>query len=114
MNPEQKPLLTSATITGGVSAVITLGVAFGLEVTAEQTAAILGVVGIVAPFAVWWFSTNKVTANSRVVEKVVGNNVVVAGEANELPTGMVIRSLDAPEGGPLAAPNDGTLPGVAP
>ena len=108
MNSEQKPLLTSATITGGVAAVITLAVAFGLDVTAEQTAAILGVVGIVAPFAVWRFSTDKVTANVRVVEKVTSNNVVVAGEATELPPGLVIRSLgEPPKNGPLAAPDTG-------
>lgn len=105
MNPQQKPLLTSATITGGVAAVITLAVAFGLDVTAEQTAAILGVVGIAAPFAVWRFATDKVTANVNVVERVTLDNVVIAGEANELPTGLVIRNLEAPAGGPLAAPD---------
>lgn len=107
MNPQQKPLLTSATITGGVAAVITLAVAFGLDVTAEQTAAILGVVGIVAPFAVWRFATDKVTANVNVVERVTLDNVVIAGEANELPTGLVIRNLGAPVSGPLAAPDGG-------
>lgn len=107
MNAEQKPLLTSATITGGVAAVITLAVAFGLDVTAEQTAAILGVVGIAAPFAVWRFSTDKVTANVNVVERVTRDNVVIAGEANELPTGLVIRNLEPPVSGPLPAPDSG-------
>ena len=69
---------------------------------------LLGVVGIVAPFAVWRFATDKVTANANVVEKVTGDNVVVAGEANELPTGLVIRNLERPVNGPLAPPNPGT------
>lgn len=107
----EKPLLTSATITGGVAAVITLAVAFGLEVTAEQTAAILGVVGIAAPFVVWRAATNQVTANAKVVEKVTDGNLVVAGAANEIPTGEVIRTLGTPSEG-SGDPGPGNHPGV--
>ena len=110
MSAQDRPLLTTASITGGVAAVITLLVAFGLNITSEQTAAILGVVGVVAPFVVWRLVTDKETANSRVVEEVVGGDVVIAGPANELPTGLVIRTLETASEGPGKA-GPGNYPG---
>lgn len=53
MGTKSEPILTVATITGAVSAVIALMVAFGVEFNEQQTAAIMGVVGVIAPFIVW-------------------------------------------------------------
>lgn len=57
----REPLLTIGTITAGVTAVIALLVAYGINVTQEQQVAILGVVAFVAPFIVVYFSRPKVT-----------------------------------------------------
>lgn len=51
MNKE--PIFTVATITGAISAIIALLVAFGIEFNEQQTTAIMGVVGVIAPFVVW-------------------------------------------------------------
>jgi hypothetical protein len=48
----REPLVTVASITAVVSAVLALVVAFGLDLTADQQAAILGAVAAVAPIAV--------------------------------------------------------------
>lgn len=44
-----EPVLTTASITSAVSAVIALLVAFGVDLTEAQTTAILGVVAVAAP-----------------------------------------------------------------
>lgn len=46
------PLIEAATITALAGAVIALLVSFGVPVTDQQTAAIMSIVAIVAPFAV--------------------------------------------------------------
>ena len=88
------PLWTSAGITAAATAVLALLTAFGLNLTTEQTAAILGVVGVVAPLIVAWASNSRVTANTEVLEARVGG-IVVAGLANErVPAGDPVRFLD--------------------
>lgn len=47
-----EPLVTVGSITAGVTALLGLVVAFGLPISAEQQAAILGVVAVVAPLVV--------------------------------------------------------------
>jgi hypothetical protein len=47
-----EPLITVGAITAGVTAVLALLVAFGLSLSADQQAAILGVVAVVAPLVV--------------------------------------------------------------
>jgi hypothetical protein len=61
MITETKPVLTSTTIVAIVTAVIALLVAFGFELTNEQTAAILGLFGVLAPIAVGIYSSRKTT-----------------------------------------------------
>lgn len=61
MNTETKPVLTSTTIVAFVTAVIALFVAFGVELSNEQTAAILGLIGVVAPIVVGVYSSQKTT-----------------------------------------------------
>lgn len=49
---DKEPIVTVAAITGIVSALLALLVAFGLQLSEEQTTAIMGVVGVTAPFVV--------------------------------------------------------------
>lgn len=93
---KNEPLITVASITAGVTALLGLLVAFGVPVTPDQQVAILGVVAVVAPVAVALIGRNLVTPNGSVVERVDSEGTVKAGEANELPTDMVIRELGDP------------------
>ena len=84
------PVTIGAAITGAVTAVLALLVAFGVTLTDEQQAAILGFVSAALILASllwqrWGIGKNKV------VESTPDGKTVVAGEANELPTGEVIR-----------------------
>ena len=99
-----EPLVTVATITAGVAAIIALLVSFGVPVTPEQQTAILGVVAVVAPIVVALVARGRVTRNTRVVESVTPAGVVEAGVANELPTGYYVRRL----GDGTADPDDPT------
>jgi hypothetical protein len=58
---KNEPLVTVASLTAIVSAVIGLLVAFGVNLSDEQTAAILGIVAVLAPLAVAAFARGKVT-----------------------------------------------------
>lgn len=58
---KREPVLTSASITALVSAVIALLVAFGLKLNGDQQTAILGVVAIAAPLVVALVSRPRVT-----------------------------------------------------
>lgn len=52
-NPDSsEPVLSVGAITAGVSALIALLVAFGVDLTADQRTAILGVVAVAAPIVV--------------------------------------------------------------
>lgn len=57
----REPVLTVASITSLVAAVIALLVAFGLPLTNDQQNAILGVVALASPLVVAAFSRPKVT-----------------------------------------------------
>ena len=57
----REPVLTPAAISSGVAAVVALLVAFGLELSADQTAAIMGVVAVVAPLVVAAVGRSRVT-----------------------------------------------------
>lgn len=57
----REPLLTVGTMTGAVTAIIALLVAFGLDLTGEQQTAILAVVAVAAPFVVAAVTRPKVT-----------------------------------------------------
>lgn len=57
----REPLLSAAGITAVVTAAITLLTAFGLDLTTDQTAAILGAVAVVGPIAVALVTRGKVT-----------------------------------------------------
>jgi hypothetical protein len=57
----REPLVTAATITALVTALIGLLVAFGVDLTDDQQTAVLGVVAVVAPLVVALFTRSKVT-----------------------------------------------------
>lgn len=57
----REPLVTVASISATVAAVIALVVAFGVDLTQDQTSAILGVVGVLAPLLVALATHGKVT-----------------------------------------------------
>lgn len=90
-----EPVVSTATMTSAATALIALGVAFGLPLTDAQTAAILGVVAVIAPLIVIYARRWTVPA-AQVVERVerqpTGPDLVVAGEASELPTGQTVRA----------------------
>lgn len=94
MDETKEPLITVAGVTAGVTATLGLLVAFGVPITQEQQVAILAVVAVVAPMVVAVIGRRFVTANANVVEyRAVGTDAVIAGQANEIATGSVIRQL---------------------
>jgi len=68
MDSRPQPLLTAASIQAAVGAVIALLVAFGLKLTAEQTAAVLGVFAVFGPIATALLTRGKVTPVSDPVD----------------------------------------------
>lgn len=58
------PLITTAAITSVVSAAIALLVAFGVHLTADQTAAILGFITVLAPWVVAFVGHRTTTPRS--------------------------------------------------
>lgn len=94
-----EPVISTATITAAVSAVIGVLVAFGVPLTDDQKVAVLALVGVAAPLVVI-LARKYVTPNASVVER-DDAGTVVAGEGSELPTGTVVRpagSLDGASG----------------
>lgn len=61
MDPRPQPLLTAAGLQAAVGAVIALLVAFGLKLTGEQTAAVLGVFAVLGPIVTAFATRTKVT-----------------------------------------------------
>lgn len=95
----QRPHLSSgslltALVAQGTSVLIALAVAFGLELTAPQIAALMGVasfVGVLATIVLW----ARTVPREQVLEHLVGEAAVVAGEANDIvPTGTLVRAVD--------------------
>lgn len=77
-------------ISQGVAAIIGLLVAFGINLTPEQMAAIMsaaGFIGVVLALVLWASTVDR----REVVERLIGSEVV-AGEANDMvPSGEVVR-----------------------
>lgn len=80
-------------VSQGVAALIGLLVAFGVDLTPEQMAAIMsaaGFLGIVLALVLWATTVDR----REVVERLIGSEVV-AGEANDMvPTGATVRELE--------------------
>lgn len=67
-----EPLWTVGSITAGVTAILALLVAFGLELSTEQKTAILGVVAVAAPLIVTMVGRGKVYAPATVARLLAG------------------------------------------
>ena len=80
------PVITAATITAGVGALITLLVAFGVPITVDQESAILGLVAVLGPIIV-------AVVGARTTVEYTARGEVIRGDANEGPTGEVVRPL---------------------
>ena len=94
--------------------VIGLLTAFGVELTVGQISALVmaaGFVGILAALGLWM----QTVPRKEVVERLIGNAAVVAGDANEDATGTFVRGVGvaAPRRalttGPVAAVDTATL-----
>lgn len=88
-----EPAVIVGAISAVVASILVLLVAFGFDITPDQTAAILGVVAAVGPIVAALVIRRKVTPNVNVVEAVTRDGEVVAGPANEIATGEVIRTI---------------------
>lgn len=88
-----EPTVIVGAISAVVAALMALLIAFGIDITPDQTVAVLGVVAAVGPFVAALFIRRKVTPNINVVEAVTREGEVVAGPANEIATGEVIRKI---------------------
>jgi hypothetical protein len=88
----REPLITVASIVAFCGAVITLLVAFGVELTVDQVAALAGVVSVAAPLIVAFVAHRQVSPSSQIVAQVDGKSgEVVAGQASQLPTGLILE-----------------------
>ena len=97
MTPSKdEPVVTTATITAIATACIALVVAFWPDLLTEaQQVAVLGVVAVIAPVVVGAIARGQVVPNGKVVERLIGGEVV-AGEANDIvPSGEVVREVEA-------------------
>ena len=58
---KNEPLVTRATVTSAVTAVLALLVAFGVDLSNEQRAAVLGIAAVAAPLIVAAVTRHRVT-----------------------------------------------------
>ncbi len=95
---QREPAMVYSAIMAVVAEVILLVVAFGIDITPEQQAAVLGTVSavliLVALLTTGVLVRGQVTPTSQVVERrVESTGRVVAGAGSELPTGTDIRGI---------------------
>lgn len=91
----REPAAVTATITALVAALITLVVAFGLDLTKEQEVAIIGITAVLAPIIAGLITRTKVSPASTVVAQSVTSGAVVAGPASPLPDGSGVHVVSA-------------------
>lgn len=85
------PTITMGTVTAAVSAIITLLLAYGVQVTPDQRIAIMGLVATIGPLLVGGVAKVQTTPTSHVVaEQNPSTGDVLAGEASPHPTGTKI------------------------
>lgn len=84
------PVTVTTAVTGLATAVLALLTAFGLDLTAVQQGAILGLVAAVLVLASLLWQRYGID-RAKVVEQTLDGRTVTAGPANELPTGVIIR-----------------------
>lgn len=86
----QTPLITTAAITSIVSAAIALLVAFGVHLTADQTAAILGFITVLAPWVVALVGHNTTTPLSNPKDS---TGAELVRKVDGMPTAQAVRSM---------------------
>lgn len=93
-----EPLGPLAMVSAAASAFLALLAAFGLDLTAAQTAAILGVIGTGGPLVVWLIGRRKVVPTDNVLAMTSRSGKVVAGDGAAAITGTPVQVLTEPEG----------------
>lgn len=93
-----EPILTTASITALVVAVIAVLVAFGIPLTQEQQTAIIALVGVVAPFVVWAIARRFTTPTKNVAAVVDKTGKTVAGPASDVHNQTVVSVVPNPMG----------------
>ncbi len=83
MNTETKPVTVGTTVVALITAVLALLVAFGVELTNEQTAAILGVAGVLVPIVAGIWISRKTTP---LAEPKDDDGVPLVRSSDRLPT----------------------------
>lgn len=86
-----EPLRPIALIVAAILGIIALLTAFGVELTNEQTAAIVGIPATVGPFVVWLVGRLKTTPTDNVAAVIDKSGDLVAASAAALPNGMPVR-----------------------
>jgi hypothetical protein len=106
---ETEPLVAPASITAAVGALLSLMVAFGLDLTEQQTGAVLAAVTLVAPLVLFFLARRRVFAPATVRAMVVdaadnlqpGETRTVAAEVSVPPPddpGIIDAARDVPRG----------------
>lgn len=92
-----EPVIAAATISGVATALVAVFVAFGAHITTDQSAALIGAVGVIGPVVLAFFARSKVTPLAA-PKSALGEPLVPASEA-------------APRGGgePIAPEGDGGI-----
>jgi hypothetical protein len=85
-----EPLGPIALATAVVSALLALLTAFGVHLTTEQVAAILGLVGTGGPLLVWYLGRKKTVPLTNVVALVNKTGETVAADAATQENGTVV------------------------
>lgn len=87
----RNPLLTRATITGVVGAVLALLVAFNVDLTPDQEKALVGLAVALAPIVAGVWARFKVTPTAEVVAQInPAGPGTIAGQASPLPDGTPV------------------------
>lgn len=92
-----EPLAPLAAVSAAVAAILALLAAFGLPLTPDQTAAVLGVVGTVGPLVVWLLGRRRVVPTDNVVAMVAKSGALVAGDGAAAETGTPVTVTTEPE-----------------
>lgn len=99
----REPLITIATITAAVTAVLGLLVSFGVSLSGEQQAAILGVAAVVAPLIVAAVARSRVAPWTEVAAIREGGTVVAGPAAVQATGSDVVVTDPKPDAGPWSA-----------
>lgn len=98
MNPSKEPVAISGAVMAVVVSGFGVAVAFGAPLTEEQVGVVVAFVGAAIALVTAW-QRSKVTPDTAVVERLEGNDAVVAGPANDLAhEGDLVRRLSDTKG----------------